>query len=82
MSVKTFAWIFSASATRAFQASTLRLTRPISSAGVFAPESSSAAFAIAAGSGWIAAGGWKRATSGSGGSAPIFASCSAASRLI
>ncbi len=82
MSVKTFACTFSASATRAFHAASLRLTRPISIAGFFAAESSCAALAMLASSGRTGAAGWKRDTSGSGGSGPILVSCSAASRLM
>src|SRR5260221_223532 len=65
MSVKTFACTFSASATRAFHAASLRLTRPISIAGFFAPESSCAALAMLASSGRTGAADWKRDTSGS-----------------
>ena len=82
MSVKTFACTFSASAMRCFHDVSLRLTRPISIAGFFALDSNWAAFATAASSGRTGAGIWKRETSGSGGSAPVFDSCSAASRLM
>ena len=82
MSVNTFACSFSANATRAFHASRSRPTRPISIAGFLAFESSCAASFNVSSFGNTGGGGLKRPTSGSDGSGPIFASCSAASRLM